>query len=143
MVKRNNPYVGDARTRQAKLEGYPARSVYKLEEIDQRCHLLHQGQRVLDLGAAPGSWSLYAAGRVGAQGLVVAIDLKPMSQVFPSQVIALQSDAFDPENADWARHAPFDLVVSDRARSDWCDLVVGLDRRGAFRHAAGTAAGAA
>jgi len=115
MVKRNNPYVGDARTRQAKSEGYPARSVYKLEEIDQRCRLLHQGQRVLDLGAAPGSWSLFAAGRVGPQGLVVAIDLKPMVQVFPPHVIAVQADAFDLDNADWAAHAPFDLVMSDMA----------------------------
>lgn len=115
MANRRNPYVGDARTRQAKLEGYPARSVYKLEEIDQRCRLLRPGQRVLDLGAAPGSWSLYAAERVGIRGLVVAIDLKPIVQSFPSQVVALQADAFDLERADWVRYAPFDLVMSDMA----------------------------
>jgi 23S rRNA (uridine2552-2'-O)-methyltransferase len=117
MVNRKNPYVGDARTRRAKLEGYPARSVYKLEEIDQRCRLLRQGQRVLDLGAAPGSWSLYAATRVGAHGLVVAIDIKPMEQIFPPQVIALQADAFESSQADWLRYAPFDLVLSDMAPS--------------------------
>ncbi|MEM7434748.1 MAG: SAM-dependent methyltransferase, partial [Myxococcota bacterium] len=46
--------------RRAKREGFPARSVYKLEEIDRRTKLLKKGHRVLDLGASPGSWSLYA-----------------------------------------------------------------------------------
>jgi 23S rRNA (uridine2552-2'-O)-methyltransferase len=115
MANRKNPYVGDSRTRRAKLEGYPARSVYKLEEIDQRCRLLRPGQRVLDLGAAPGSWSLYAAARVGAKGLIVAVDLKPIEQAFPAQVVTLQADAFDLSQADWVRYAPFDLVMSDMA----------------------------
>jgi 23S rRNA (uridine2552-2'-O)-methyltransferase len=114
-VKRKNPYVRDPRTRQAKLDGYPARSVYKLEEIDRRCQLLHRGQRVLDLGAAPGSWSLYAAERVGTTGLVVAIDIKPILQKFPPQVIAIQADAFDTDNPAWTTYAPFDLVLSDMA----------------------------
>ncbi len=117
MANRKNPYIGDARTRRAKSEGYPARSVYKLEEIDQRHHLLRPGQRILDLGAAPGSWSLYAAARVGARGLVVAIDLKPMDQVFPSQVVVSQADALDLGQAGWNHHAPFDEVMSDMAPS--------------------------
>ena len=49
----------------AKRENYPARSVYKLKEMDARFHLLKPGMKALDLGAAPGSWSLYAAERVG------------------------------------------------------------------------------
>ncbi len=53
-------------TKAAKAQGYPARSVFKLEEIDRRVRLLRPGQRVLDLGAAPGSWSMYAAQRIGA-----------------------------------------------------------------------------
>jgi 23S rRNA (uridine2552-2'-O)-methyltransferase len=114
MVNRRNPYVGDARTRQAKAEGYPARSVYKLEEIDKRCQLLHSGARILDLGAAPGSWSLYAASRVGAKGQVVAVDLKAIEQVFPSNVVVLQCDAFA-DDAEWVRFAPFNLVMSDMA----------------------------
>jgi 23S rRNA (uridine2552-2'-O)-methyltransferase len=115
MANRKNPYIGDSRTRRAKSEGYPARSVYKLEEIDQRCHVLHSGAQVLDLGAAPGSWSLYAAKRVGPSGRVVAVDLKPIDQTFPAHVIALQCDAFDVEHAEWTQYAPFDLVLSDMA----------------------------
>ena len=61
-MKRKNPYAKpDAFTQRAKSAGYPARSIYKLEEIDRRARLLKGGMHVLDLGAAPGSWSLYAA----------------------------------------------------------------------------------
>ena len=60
----------------AKQENYPARSVYKLKEIDKRFRIFRQGQRVLDLGAAPGSWSLGAAERVGESGLVIGADIQ-------------------------------------------------------------------
>ena len=65
----------------AKQENYPARSVYKLKEIDKRFHIFKQGQRVLDLGAAPGSWSQVAAQLVGAQGRVFALDILPMEAI--------------------------------------------------------------
>ena len=55
----------------AKEEHYPARSVYKLKEIDSKFKIFRRGMRVLDLGAAPGSWSLGAAEKVGPQGLVL------------------------------------------------------------------------
>lgn len=114
-MKHKNPYVADSRTRQAKQEGYPARSVYKLEEIDRRCQLLHASIRVLDLGAAPGSWTLYVAKRVGLQGLVVAVDLKLFAQPFPANVIAIQADALQPTDNSWQQYAPYDLVLSDMA----------------------------
>ena len=60
----------------AKQENYPARSVYKLKEIDGRFKIFRKGMKVLDLGAAPGSWSLGAAERVGAQGKVLACDIQ-------------------------------------------------------------------
>ncbi len=60
----------------AKKENYPARSVYKLEEAQQKHKLLKKKQRVLDLGCHPGSWSLYASKIVGAQGAVVGVDLQ-------------------------------------------------------------------
>ena len=116
-MKHKNPYIADARTRQAKLEGYPARSVYKLEEIDRRCKLLHSAMRVLDLGAAPGSWTLYAAQKVGPSGLVVAVDLKMLVQTLPQHVMNFQDDALSSDGAAWSRFAPFDLVLSDMAPS--------------------------
>ena len=75
-MAKQNPYRRpDAFTKAAKAKGYPARSVFKLEEIDRRVRLFRPGQRVLDLGAAPGSWAMFAGQRVGAGGRVLAIDL--------------------------------------------------------------------
>jgi 23S rRNA (uridine2552-2'-O)-methyltransferase len=111
-----HPYARpDARTRAAKAQGYPARSVFKLEEIDRRVRLFSQGQRVLDLGAAPGSWSLYAAGRVGEKGAVLAIDRDPIQQVFPVQVRVAQGDALTLETRALSEFAPYDVVLSDMA----------------------------
>lgn len=67
----------DHYTRKARRERYLARSVYKLQEMDQRFHLLQQGQRVLDLGCAPGSWLQYALQRTGGSGHVLGIDRTP------------------------------------------------------------------
>jgi 23S rRNA (uridine2552-2'-O)-methyltransferase len=67
----------------AKKEKYPARSVYKLEEVQKKYRILKPGQRVLDLGCHPGSWTLYAAGIVGGQGTVVGVDLQKTE--LPSQ----------------------------------------------------------
>jgi 23S rRNA (uridine2552-2'-O)-methyltransferase len=115
-LSRQNPYVGaDARTRAAKASGYPARSVFKLEEIDRRVRLLSSGQRVLDLGAAPGSWSLYASQRVGVGGLVLAVDIQEISQVFPANVTVLQADALGVERQALEAFAPYDVVLSDMA----------------------------
>ena len=60
--------------RKAKEEHYPARSVYKLEELDRRFQILRPGQTVLDFGCRPGSWLLYASRKIGPSGLVVGID---------------------------------------------------------------------
>jgi 23S rRNA (uridine2552-2'-O)-methyltransferase len=110
------PYARpDARTRAAKAQGYPARSVFKLEEIDRRTKLLSPGQRVLDLGAAPGSWSLYAATRVGDKGTVLAIDRQPIAQVFPPIVRVVQGDALTLATAALSELAPYDVVLSDMA----------------------------
>lgn len=117
-MSRKNPYAGpDARTRAAKARGYPARSVFKLEEIDQRVRLLARGQRVLDLGAAPGSWSLYASERVGPAGRVLAVDRTPILQTFAPNVTVLQGDALDLANEALGVFAPYDVVLSDMAPS--------------------------
>ena len=113
---KQNPYARpDARTRDAKARGYPARSVFKLEEIDRRVKLLSPGQRVLDLGAAQGAWSLYAAGRVGGRGAVLAIDRQPIAQAFPPSVRVVQGDALTLETAALSELAPYDVVLSDMA----------------------------
>jgi 23S rRNA (uridine2552-2'-O)-methyltransferase len=107
----------DARTKAAKAQGFPARSVFKLEEIDRRVKLLRGGQKVLDLGAAPGSWSLYASQKIGPSGRVLAIDLQEIRQAFPPNVKVARGDALTLENAALAEFAPYDVVLSDMAPS--------------------------
>jgi 23S rRNA (uridine2552-2'-O)-methyltransferase len=117
MAKRA-PYKGPDRfTAEAKKQGYPARSVFKLEEIDRRVRLVRPGQSVLDLGAAPGSWSLYAAERIGAKGKLLAIDLSELRTALPAWATFVQGDAFDLTDERLSTHAPYDLVLSDMAPS--------------------------
>lgn len=116
MSRGKNPYrTADSRTKQARSEGYPARSVFKLKEIDSRVQLIRPGQRVLDLGAAPGSWSLYASERVGVAGRVIAIDLQPILQQFGPNVTVLQGDALTVGSEVLELAAPYDVVLSDMA----------------------------
>lgn len=116
MKNRGNPYAKpDAKTLEARAKGYPARSVFKLQEIDRRMRVLRAGQNVLDLGAAPGSWSLYASERVGPSGHVYAIDIKPIQQVFGQNVKVLEGDALSLDSELLTAHAPYDVVLSDMA----------------------------
>lgn len=118
MTRGKNPYAGDPRTRAAKQQGYPARSVFKLDEIDRRVGVLRAGARVLDLGAAPGSWSLYASQRVGPAGFVLGIDLQEIRQKFSANVKIVRGDARDLSGAGpLAEEPPFDVVLSDMAPS--------------------------
>lgn len=114
--KAKNPYRRpDAFTKAAKAKGYPARSVFKLEEIDRRVRLLRQGQRVLDLGAAPGSWSMYAAQRIGGAGRLLAVDLAEITSSLGANAKAVQGDALSLSNEDLGLFAPYDVVLSDMA----------------------------
>ncbi len=102
----------------AKQENYPARSIYKLKEIDKKFRIFKPGQRVLDLGAAPGSWSLGAAEKVGPKGFVLAADIQDTNTVFPPQVRFCREDVFDRSKEFEAllkEKGPFDVVVSDMA----------------------------
>lgn len=104
----------------AKQENYPARSIYKLKEIDKRFRIFKKGMRVLDLGAAPGSWSLGAAEKVGETGFVLGADIQSTDTHFPSHVLFMQEDVFDrsPEfEALLEEKGPFDVVISDMAPS--------------------------
>ncbi len=74
-------HVADPYVRKAKALGYRSRAAFKLAEIDAQDHVFAPGQRVVDLGAAPGGWAQVAAARVGARGRVVAVDLLEMAPV--------------------------------------------------------------
>lgn len=104
----------DSYGRRAKQEGYAARSVYKLAELDRRLSLLRPGHRVLDLGAAPGSWLRYVAERVGPSGLALGLDLQPLRTALPSQARFQQIDVAELDPAS-LEGAPFDVVLSDMA----------------------------
>ena len=100
----------------AKKEGFAARSVYKLEQIDRKRRLLRAGMRVLDLGSAPGSWLQYAAGKVGSGGIVVGCDLVSLTGRIPLPATLVQADVFDEKAGELlATGAPYDLVLSDLA----------------------------
>jgi 23S rRNA (uridine2552-2'-O)-methyltransferase len=115
--------------RKAAKEGYPARSVYKLRELDEKWRLVRGGARVLDLGAAPGSWSLYVlrmgAARTagGTAGFLCACDLLPLSRAYDeglfddeNRFFFLQGDFLLDENRrQIEERGPYNLVLSDAA----------------------------
>ncbi len=110
----NDPYVA-----RAQAEGFRARSAFKLIEIDDRYGLLKPGDRVADLGAAPGGWSQVAAARVGSTGdkaTVVAVDCLPMDPI--AGVTVIEKDFLDDDAAEVISAAlggGADLVLSDLA----------------------------
>jgi 23S rRNA (uridine2552-2'-O)-methyltransferase len=106
----------DHYTRKARQDNYPARSVYKLKEIQKRYRLLHPGNRVLDLGCAPGSWLKLAAEVVGPRGYVLGLDLKPVEVALPSHAHAVVADIFDLKDDTIALLSRgFHCVISDMA----------------------------
>jgi len=103
----------DHYSQQAKKERFPARSVYKLEEIQKKQRLIKMGDRVLDLGCAPGSWLLYAAKLTGPKGRVIGVDLKPVSIQVSPHIKIITADVFtlDIESLE----KDFNVVLSDMA----------------------------
>jgi 23S rRNA (uridine2552-2'-O)-methyltransferase len=108
-------HFADRFVKKARADGFRSRAIYKLEELDQREKLLRAGQVVLDLGAAPGAWSQYAARRVGRKGRVVASDILPMDPIvgvefvpgdFREEAVVAALRALLPERA-------VDLLLSD------------------------------
>jgi 23S rRNA (uridine2552-2'-O)-methyltransferase len=105
--------------RRSKRDGYPARSVYKLEEIQGKFSIIRPGSRVLDLGAAPGSWSIYLIEIVGANA-VTGVDLDAPDGALLSRkgYAFIPGDFFSAEVMKRIEEAgPFDAVVSDAAPS--------------------------
>lgn len=106
----------DHYTKQARKDHYPARSVYKLQEIQRRFKVIGKGAQVLDLGCAPGSWLLYTAELAGPKGRVVGIDIKPVDIRLPTHVSVYTGDILDPGNGlDHLAHHSCDVVLSDMA----------------------------
>ncbi|MCB8820986.1 RlmE family RNA methyltransferase [Microvirga rosea] len=107
----NDPYVA-----RAKREGYRSRAAFKLLEIDEKFHILKPGQRVVDLGAAPGGWSQIAARKVGDKGRVVGIDLLPIDPMPGVEFIQLDFlDEEAPGKLIDLLGGPADIVMSDMA----------------------------
>ena len=107
----NDPYVAEARR-----VGYRSRAAFKLEQLNERFHLLARGMRVIDLGCAPGGWSQVAARAVGAHGIVVGVDLTATDSLPGATLI--EGDFRDEATVAAIRAAlgePADLVLSDMA----------------------------
>ena len=108
----SDPYV-----KKAQEEGWRSRAAYKLAEIDRKDGLLKAGMRIVDLGAAPGGWSQYAAQKLQGRGQVVALDILPMDALL--DVTVLQADFREAEALEQLREVlggePVDLVLSDMA----------------------------
>ena len=104
-------------SRKAFSEGYPARSVYKLQEIDQKFSMIKKNYRVLDLGAAPGSWTTFLLRTLGSSGKVVSCDLNPLAKdVKGDNLVFIQGDLNEADIRDAIqKEGPFDLVVCDAA----------------------------
>ena len=98
----------------AKSEGYVARSIYKLEEIDKKFHLISKGNFVLDFGCSPGSWIQYVSKKIGKKGFVLGLDIKPVSISLTENIKVLEIDAFETD-VDSIKDISkfFDVILSD------------------------------
>lgn len=112
-----NEHFSDEFVIKAQSSGYRSRAVFKLKELDEREHLFKPGMAVVDLGAAPGGWSQYAAERLNGRGKIIALDILPMEAIadvtfilgdFREESVLSQLET---ELAD----QPVDIVLSDMA----------------------------
>jgi len=108
--RRRDPYY-----RAAQQEGLRSRAAFKLAYLDDRFHLLRRGARVLDLGAAPGGWSVIALERVGPQGEVVAVDPRPVAPA--DGLVVVRGRVGDPTLFARLGDGSFDVVLSDMSPS--------------------------
>lgn len=111
--------------KQAKEEGVVARSFFKIEDLDQKYRLIKPKMRIMDVGAAPGSWIQYLLRKTGDEGFIFALDLNPLTISVPDNVVFEQKNLFDisPEEVH-DQHGMFDLIISDVApRTTGSDFV--------------------
>ena len=104
-------------SKKAFAEGYPARSVYKLKEINEKYALFAKNAHVLDLGAAPGSWTVFILRTLGKTGKLVSVDLKPLAKnVKGDNLTFFQGDLCDEAVRNFVKaQGPYDAVVCDAA----------------------------
>ena len=105
----------DTYVRQSKVEGYRARSVYKLIEIDEKFKIFRGGMNVIDIGAAPGSWSQYTS-KVVKNGKIISIDLKEMVKI--KNTIQIRGDFTEADVQNQIKaylNKEADVVMSDMA----------------------------
>lgn len=109
----NDPYVAERARR-----GLRSRAAFKIAEIDARFRLFRPGDRVVDLGAAPGGWTQVVLERVGPRGRVVAVDIRDMDPVPGAMIVNADfTDAATPDKIRAALDGPADAVVSDMSPS--------------------------
>jgi 23S rRNA (uridine2552-2'-O)-methyltransferase len=105
-------------TEKAHKEGYPARSIYKLKEINEKFKVIKPGDIVLDLGCVPGSWLIYCSDVVGFKGKVLGIDIDELIIPLPKNCIFLKEDIFDLKSSKLKEYFKgYDVVASDMAPS--------------------------
>ena len=110
-----NKHRRDIYVRQSKVEGYRARSVYKLIEIDEKFKIFKGGMCVIDIGAAPGSWSQYAS-KVVKSGKIISVDLKEIENI--KNIIQIKGDFTQPDIQDKIKgyiSNGSDVIMSDMA----------------------------
>lgn len=102
----------------AKAENFAARSIFKLEEMDQKLKIIKPKHKILDLGAAPGSWAQYVSKVIGPQGRILGVDLQPIAITLPNATF-IEADLRSLELAsvfqEYGFTEPFDVVLSDMA----------------------------
>lgn len=108
----------DSYYKKAKQQGYRSRAAYKLLELQDRYQLLHPGDAVVDLGAAPGGWLQVAAKLIGANGKLIGVDLQAIQPLSERNIVLLQGDMADTdlhETISRLLGGPADCILSDLA----------------------------
>ncbi|MBU3964698.1 RlmE family RNA methyltransferase [Patescibacteria group bacterium] len=98
--------------KKAKEQNYPARSVYKLQEINKKYRFIMPGDFVLDIGCAPGSWMIYLAEKVGKKGMVTGVDIVDLKIPLKENMKFIKADIRELVNGFSKK---FDVIVSDAA----------------------------
>lgn len=110
--------VKDYYYKKAKKENFLARSIYKLEEIDDKYKVIRKNDSIMDMGYFPGSWIQYTSKKVGADGKVIGVDIKPVNKTLMREpnVTVFEKDIFDvQELSEIGMDGKFDVIVSDMA----------------------------